>query len=63
LSKAFYEAFSKPIIIVSAFRDYKYQVWIKTGWCPDSMCAKAWYSEHQTGLSLKLRQKRSLWTI
>jgi LAS superfamily LD-carboxypeptidase LdcB len=26
LSKAFYEAFSKPIIIVSAFRDYKYQV-------------------------------------
>lgn len=54
LSKAFYEKFSKKIVIVSAYRSYEYQVWIKSWGCPDNLCAKAWFSEHQTGLAFDI---------
>lgn len=54
LAKQFYENFWKKILVVSAYRSYDYQVWIKQRGCPDSLCAKAGYSEHQTGLAVDL---------
>lgn len=54
LSKAFYEKFSKKLVIVSAYRSYEYQVWIKSRGCPDNLCAKAWFSEHQTWLAFDI---------
>ncbi|EKE30158.1 MAG: Serine-type D-Ala-D-Ala carboxypeptidase [uncultured bacterium (gcode 4)] len=54
MSKAFHKEFSKPIFVVSSYRDYAYQAGIKSRWCPDSLCAKAWFSEHQTGLAVDL---------
>lgn len=54
LAKAFYKEFGEKIVVVSSYRSYNYQVWIKAGWCPDNLCAKAGYSEHQSGLALDL---------
>lgn len=54
LAKQFYETFWKKILVVSAYRSYEYQVWIKQRGCPDSLCAKPWYSEHQMGLAVDL---------
>lgn len=54
LSKEFYQKFEKKISVVSAYRSYVYQQWIKNRWCPDNLCAKAWYSEHQSGLAVDL---------
>lgn len=48
----FYSHFWEKIVIVSAYRSYQYQVWIKAGWCSDLFCSKAWFSEHQTWLAL-----------
>lgn len=59
LSKAFFENFSKKIEIVSAYRSYEYQVWIKAWGCPDNLCAKAWFSEHQTGLAFDIFEASS----
>ena len=50
MSKAYYETFSKKITVVSAYRSYAYQAWIKSRGCPDNLCAKAGYSEHQSWL-------------
>lgn len=50
LWEAFFEVFWRKLWIVSAFRSYNYQRWIKANWCPDNFCAKAGYSEHQTWL-------------
>lgn len=52
LSKEFYEVFETNIKIISAYRSYNYQKWIKDWWCPDNLCAKAWFSEHQTWLAI-----------
>ena len=45
--------------MVSAYRSYYYQVWIKRRWCSDLFCAKAWYSEHQSGLAIDLFETTS----
>lgn len=52
LWKAFYEKFNKKLPIVSAYRSYLYQEGIKDWWCPDNLCAVAWFSEHQSGLAV-----------
>lgn len=52
--EAFYKEFNKKISVVSAYRSYKYQKWIKDRGCPDNLCAKAWYSEHQSWLAVDL---------
>ena len=39
---------------MSSYRSYSYQVGIKAGGCPDNLCARAGYSEHQSGLALDL---------
>jgi D-alanyl-D-alanine carboxypeptidase len=54
MAKAFYNDFKENIAVVSAYRSYKYQVSIKSGWCPDNLCAKAGFSEHQSGLAVDL---------
>lgn len=52
MSNDFYKYFWKKISVVSAYRSYEYQKWIKDRGCSDLFCAKAWYSEHQSGLAL-----------
>ncbi len=54
MAKSFFEETWEKIEVVSAYRSYAYQKWIKAGWCSDKFCAKAWYSEHQTGLAMDL---------
>jgi len=54
LSKDFYNDFKVKLKIVSAYRSYTYQKWIKDRWCSDLFCAKAWYSEHQSGLAIDI---------
>ena len=55
----FNQEFNKVISVVSAYRSYNYQKWIKQRWCPDNLCAKAWFSEHQTGLAVDLWETTS----
>lgn len=50
----FYLKFNTKIKIISAYRSYEYQVWIKKNGCSDLFCAKAWYSEHQTWLAFDM---------
>lgn len=59
----FFEDKNEKIKVVSAYRSYNYQVWIKSRWCPDSLCAKAWFSEHQTWLVVDLwsASSESVW--
>jgi len=52
LSSDFYNTFWKKLKIVSAYRSYKYQKRIKDWGCSDIFCAKAGYSEHQSGLAV-----------
>ena len=54
MSKNFKITFNQNIKVVSAYRSYNYQAWIKQRWCPDNLCAKAGYSEHQSGLAVDL---------
>jgi len=54
LAQNFYLEFTTPLTVVSAYRSYEYQKGIKDRWCEDSLCAKAWYSEHQTWLAVDL---------
>ncbi|MDD2916433.1 MAG: AmmeMemoRadiSam system protein B [Candidatus Gracilibacteria bacterium] len=54
LSDDFFEEFHTSLVVVSGYRDYTYQVGIKSRGCPDALCAKAGYSEHQTGLAVDL---------
>lgn len=54
LSRDFYNNFWVKLSIVSAYRSYNYQVWIKSRGCSDLFCAKAWYSEHQTWLAFDM---------
>ena len=62
LWKSFYDKFNKKLNIVSAYRSYDYQKWIKDGWCPDNLCAKAWYSEHQSWLTVDLFEASNNYT-
>lgn len=64
LAEAFYKEFNKKLSVVSAYRSYEYQVWIKAWWCPDNLCAKAWFSEHQSWLAVDLfaASSESEWT-
>jgi D-alanyl-D-alanine carboxypeptidase len=52
LSQSFFVEFSEKIVVVSSYRSYAYQKWIKDRGCPDNLCAKAWYSEHQSWLAV-----------
>lgn len=52
MSRDFYEKFWIKIKVVSAYRSYVYQKRIKDRWCPDNLCSKAWYSEHQSWLAV-----------
>ena len=54
LSDAFYLEFWKNIFVVSGYRSFDYQAGIKEKWCPDSLCAHAWHSEHQSWLAVDL---------
>ncbi len=54
LAEEFYLRFNIPIKVVSAYRWYDYQKRIKENGCPDSLCAKAWHSEHQSWLAIDL---------
>lgn len=60
MSKDFLGDLGVKISIVSAYRSYTYQVWIKKWWCPDNLCAKAWYSEHQSWLAVDLWEASSV---
>jgi D-alanyl-D-alanine carboxypeptidase len=42
------------MVVVSSYRSYAYQAGIKARWCPDNLCAKAGYSEHQSWLTADL---------
>lgn len=60
MANDFYTKFNVPIKVVSWYRSYDYQVWIKwtfsnpKSWCPDDLCSFAWRSEHQTWLAVDL---------
>lgn len=54
LSEQFYKDTGNNIVVVSWYRSYNYQKGIKDRWCPDNLCAKAWYSEHQSGLAIDI---------
>jgi len=52
LAEAFYVEKGEKVVVVSSYRSYERQRQIKAWWCPDHLCAKAWYSEHQSGLAV-----------
>ncbi len=54
LAAAFYKATWEKVVVVSSYRSFERQRQIKTWWCPDHLCAKAWYSEHQSGLAIDI---------
>ena len=54
LAKEFYDTFNVKLKIISAYRSYNYQIWIKSRWCSDNFCAKAWFSEHQSWLAFDI---------
>jgi len=54
MSEVFYWEFETEIVLVSTYRSYNYQKWIKDRGCPDELCAKAGHSEHQTWLAIDL---------
>jgi zinc D-Ala-D-Ala carboxypeptidase len=54
MAEVFYSEFEVQIPLVSTYRSYNYQKWIKDRGCPDSLCAKAGHSEHQTWLAIDL---------
>ncbi len=60
MADAYFRETGEKIIVVSAYRSYLYQKGIKDRGCPDNLCAKAWFSEHQTGLTVDLWAATSL---
>ncbi|PID87613.1 hypothetical protein CSB07_00640 [Candidatus Gracilibacteria bacterium] len=54
MANDFFEETKNNIVVVSAYRGYLYQKGIKDRGCPDNLCAKAGYSEHQSGLAIDL---------
>jgi len=57
--KDFYDYFHQKIRVVSSYRSYLYQKWIKDRGCPDNLCSNPWFSEHQTGLAVDLWEASS----
>lgn len=53
LAQEFYTIFHDKIVIVSAYRSYAYQINIAKG-CSPTLCARAWYSEHQLWLTIDI---------
>lgn len=54
MAEQFYRDTGEKMVVVSSYRSYAYQAGIKAGGCPDNLCAKAGYSEHQSGLTADL---------
>lgn len=54
MGKDFYTKFWVKIAVVSGYRSYLHQIQIKANACPDTLCSKPWYSEHQSGLAIDL---------
>ena len=52
LAEYFYSDIWEKVVVVSSYRSYERQRQIKVGWCPDHLCAKPGYSEHQSGLAV-----------
>jgi len=48
MAEQFYEDTREKMVVVSSYRSYNYQAGIKARGCPDSLCAKAGHSEHQS---------------
>lgn len=59
LAKEFHKTFWVPLKVISAYRNYGYQVGIKSWGCNDIFCAKAGYSEHQTALAIDIFETTS----
>ena len=59
MAEVFYEEFETKISVVSTYRSYTYQKWIKDRGCSDAFCAKAWHSEHQSWLAIDLWEASS----
>ena len=53
LAKEFYTIFKDKIVIVSAYRSYNYQKNLEQ-WCSPTLCARAWFSEHQLWLAVDI---------
>lgn len=53
LAGEFYTAFQDKLVIVSSYRSYSYQKNLEKG-CSLTLCARAWYSEHQLGLTIDI---------
>ena len=51
MAEKFFNDTWEKISVVSAYRSYEYQVWIKSRGCSDKYCAKPWFSEHQSWLA------------
>ena len=60
LAQEFYTIFHDKIVIVSAYRSYGYQVNLAKG-CATTLCARAWYSEHQLGLTIDIFAATTAW--
>lgn len=54
MAKDFYSDTNNNLVIVSGYRSYVYQKWIKDRGCPDNLCAKPGYSEHQSWLAIDI---------
>jgi len=54
LAEQFYNETQQEIVVVSGYRSYNYQKWIKDRGCPDHLCAKAGHSEHQSGYAIDI---------
>ncbi len=52
MAEVFYQEFETEMTVVSTYRSYNYQKWIKDRGCPDALCAKAGHSEHQSWLAV-----------
>jgi len=61
MAEAFYDEFSEKVVVVSTYRSYAYQAGIKARGCPDNLCAKAWHSEHQSGLGIDVWSASTKW--
>lgn len=55
MAQAFEQKFAVPLTVISTYRSAAYQqrMW-DLGKCSDTLCAPAWYSEHQLGLAIDI---------
>ena len=59
MANRFMYNFNKKLVVVSAYRSYAYQKWIKDRGCPDNLCSKPGYSEHQSWLAIDIFEASS----